>query len=376
MSASEIAEAIGWSDAQVRVDVRTLGGHAALSKDVPQDAGERYAKAFCFFALAWSQISPKEVNQYVIKALERWLKIDKIKVGLDDLQKICTALTDLSDDDSDAAKIWRSCFVDPLWNAHESLFEKVKRDMLMGRAPRPRSVEDAISIGRRQAAQYIRADVAPWFTDDDRAMIMGFYHEGLKARQKDVLGQRLGLCNENGQPGVQKTFKEIGDALGLGVVRIRQIEREARGALVHRMHGHPRLMRFKAAREVPSLSSVVSQTMNSELAKKLRDAEARVAILTDQLVQTGATPANYASSKFNPHLTKRVDELELSVRTQNCLENAGIEYIYQLVEKTEAQMLKTENFGRKSLNEIKEILTDLDLSLGMTLDPEFKRPVS
>jgi len=73
------------------------------------------------------------------------------------------------------------------------------------------------------------------------------------------------------------------------------------------------------------------------------------------------------SQEFNENLFKRVDELELSVRSQNCLQNAGIEYIYQLVEKTEAEMLKTKNFGRKSLNEIKEILSDLGLSLGMKL---------
>jgi DNA-directed RNA polymerase subunit alpha len=71
--------------------------------------------------------------------------------------------------------------------------------------------------------------------------------------------------------------------------------------------------------------------------------------------------------QFNDSLFKRVDELELSVRSQNCLQNAGIEYIYQLVERTEAEMLKTKNFGRKSLNEIKEILGDLGLSLGMKL---------
>jgi DNA-directed RNA polymerase subunit alpha len=71
--------------------------------------------------------------------------------------------------------------------------------------------------------------------------------------------------------------------------------------------------------------------------------------------------------EFNDNLFKRVDELELSVRSQNCLQNAGIEYIYQLVEKNEAEMLKTKNFGRKSLNEIKDILQELDLSLGMKL---------
>ena len=74
-----------------------------------------------------------------------------------------------------------------------------------------------------------------------------------------------------------------------------------------------------------------------------------------------------AEQEFNENLFKRVDELELSVRSQNCLQNAGIEYIYQLVEKTEAEMLKTKNFGRKSLNEIKEVLGDFGLSLGMKL---------
>lgn len=73
------------------------------------------------------------------------------------------------------------------------------------------------------------------------------------------------------------------------------------------------------------------------------------------------------TEELNEHLFKRVDELELSVRAANCLQNAGIEYIYQLVERTEAEMLKTKNFGRKSLNEIKEILAELGLSLGMKL---------
>jgi DNA-directed RNA polymerase subunit alpha len=72
-------------------------------------------------------------------------------------------------------------------------------------------------------------------------------------------------------------------------------------------------------------------------------------------------------------LFKRVDELELSVRSQNCLQNAGIEFIYQLVERTEPEMLKTKNFGRKSLNEIKEILQDLHLTLGMKLPANFPR---
>ena len=74
------------------------------------------------------------------------------------------------------------------------------------------------------------------------------------------------------------------------------------------------------------------------------------------------------SSQFNPNLYRSVEELELSVRSANCLQNANIKYIYELVQKTESEMLKTKNFGRKSLNEIKDILGEMGLSLGMKLD--------
>lgn len=73
-------------------------------------------------------------------------------------------------------------------------------------------------------------------------------------------------------------------------------------------------------------------------------------------------------SAFNPNLYRSVEELELSVRSANCLQNAAIKYIYELVQKTEAEMLKTKNFGRKSLNEIKDILSEMGLGLGMKLD--------
>ena len=69
--------------------------------------------------------------------------------------------------------------------------------------------------------------------------------------------------------------------------------------------------------------------------------------------------------EFNPLLLKKVDELELSVRSANCLKNDNIVYIGDLIQKTEAEMLRTPNFGRKSLNEIKEVLTGMGLHLGM-----------
>jgi DNA-directed RNA polymerase subunit alpha len=75
----------------------------------------------------------------------------------------------------------------------------------------------------------------------------------------------------------------------------------------------------------------------------------------------------------NEALLKPVSELELSVRSANCLQNANIKYIYELVSKTEGEMLRTKNFGRKSLNEIKEILSTMGLGLGMKVDNIMKQ---
>jgi DNA-directed RNA polymerase subunit alpha len=84
--------------------------------------------------------------------------------------------------------------------------------------------------------------------------------------------------------------------------------------------------------------------------------------------ETGAEPV--LRTELNEHLFRSVDELELSVRASNCLKTANIRTIADLVQRTESELLKTKNFGKKSLNEIKTILGEMGLSLGMRLDPE------
>jgi len=87
---------------------------------------------------------------------------------------------------------------------------------------------------------------------------------------------------------------------------------------------------------------------------------------TDEQADAQTEPQQTGS--LNENLDKSVEELELSVRSYNCLKNANIRTIRELVQKTEGEMLKTKNFGRKSLNEIKEILHSMGLSLGMRID--------
>ncbi len=92
----------------------------------------------------------------------------------------------------------------------------------------------------------------------------------------------------------------------------------------------------------------------------------------DEAVRVETTQAPTQQTPTNNFLLKPVSELELSVRSANCLQNANIKYIYELVSKTEGEMLRTKNFGRKSLNEIKEILSQMGLGLGMKVDSIMK----
>jgi DNA-directed RNA polymerase subunit alpha len=103
-------------------------------------------------------------------------------------------------------------------------------------------------------------------------------------------------------------------------------------------------------------------------AAKILKEQLSVFINFDEEDAVPQAPEVQEPSKLNDNLFKSVDELELSVRSANCLKNADIRHIGDLVQKSEGEMLKTKNFGRKSLNEIKEILSEMGLSLGMKLE--------
>jgi DNA-directed RNA polymerase subunit alpha len=104
------------------------------------------------------------------------------------------------------------------------------------------------------------------------------------------------------------------------------------------------------------------------LGSKILKEQLQIFLTFDENMEPVAEEEDTRSPQFNENLFRSVDDLELSVRSANCLKNANIRYIGELVSKTEAEMLKTKNFGRKSLNEIKEILSNMGLSLGMKVD--------
>jgi DNA-directed RNA polymerase subunit alpha len=122
-----------------------------------------------------------------------------------------------------------------------------------------------------------------------------------------------------------------------------------------------------------STDGTVSPSDAVAYAAKVLKEQLTIFINFDEPVET-LQPLPEEPAPLNPNLFKSVDELELSVRSANCLQNANIRYIGELVQRTETEMLKTKNFGRKSLNEIKQVLDSMGLELGMTLENLPDRP--
>jgi len=114
-------------------------------------------------------------------------------------------------------------------------------------------------------------------------------------------------------------------------------------------------------------------------AAKILKEQLQIFINFDEDLEPATQEVAEEGRKINENLYRSVDELELSVRSANCLKNANIHLIGDLVQRSEAEMLKTQNFGRKSLNEIKDILAEMDLTLGMKLDnfpdPEYLKMI-
>jgi len=104
------------------------------------------------------------------------------------------------------------------------------------------------------------------------------------------------------------------------------------------------------------------------LASKIMKEQLQIFLTFDEAMEPAEESRDKGSPSLNENLFRSVDDLELSVRSANCLKNANIRYIGELVVKSEAEMLKTKNFGRKSLNEIKEILSEMGLGLGMKIE--------
>jgi DNA-directed RNA polymerase subunit alpha len=180
------------------------------------------------------------------------------------------------------------------------------------------------------------------------------------------LEMELRLKKGRGYVSADKNFDED---LGLGFIPIdsvhspvRKVNYAVEAARLGQITDYDKL-----ALEVWTNGSVTPPDAIGLAAKLLKD-HMNIFINFEEEVEAAGVSADNKPEIRNENLNRSVEELELSVRSYNCLKNANIQTIGELVCKTEAEMLKTKNFGRKSLNEIKEILASMGLGLGMKID--------
>ncbi len=194
----------------------------------------------------------------------------------------------------------------------------------------------------------------------DKSVYIATVSEGGK------LDMEMRLKKGRGYVSADKNFDED---LGLGFIPIdsvhspvRKVNYSVEAARLGQITDYDKL-----AIEIWTNGSVNPQDALGLAAKLLKD-HMNIFINFEEEIETVGAADSGKPEIRNENLNRSVEELELSVRSYNCLKNANIQTIGELVQKSEAEMLKTKNFGRKSLNEIKEILASMGLSLGMRID--------
>ncbi len=194
----------------------------------------------------------------------------------------------------------------------------------------------------------------------DRNVYIATVSEGGK------LSIEMRLKHGRGYVGADKNFD---DDLGVGWIPVdsvhspvRKVNYKVEAARLGQITDYDKL-----TLEVWTNGAISPQDSVGLAAKLLKDHMA-IFINFEEQPELEVEVADRSSKRLNENLNRSVEELELSVRSYNCLKNANIQTIGELVQKTEQEMLKTKNFGRKSLNEIKEILASMGLSLGMRID--------
>ena len=183
-----------------------------------------------------------------------------------------------------------------------------------------------------------------------------------------ILDVEMRVKHGRGYVSAEKNFD---DDLALGYIPIdavhspvRKVKYEVEAARLGQMTDYDKL-----TVEVWTNGAVAPQDAVGLAAKLIKD-HMTIFINFEEEAAAEEVPTDTAADLFNEHLNRSVEELELSVRSYNCLKNANIQTIGDLVVRSEADMLKTKNFGRKSLNEIKEILGAMGLALGMRFDEQ------
>jgi len=369
LSYPKIATAIGCSDMTIKNDVNDrMGGLKTIAPDRPTKKASIYRACF----IIWSETG--ELDPMVRKALETELGIDRltnIALGMTMGYEALTVPAYPREFEAYAKVLWYLTN-DMLTEPNSHLMEQYKREVLMDNLPVPQSFEQFRaglfeSIRCLADRNYLTACFPEYVSEVCEQAMQELKNES--PREAEFVRRLHGIgC-------AKETLNQIGGPMGISRERVRQAEikglREFRRKVTIALRGKNdgyTTMEIQLSR-CDDLQEDLSRA-HEELSTAhamLRDLNAKREALTSLVNEHGSADLTRLIDELDvteesdpTDLMKRVDELELSVRAANCLQNAGIEYVYQLVERTESELLRTKNFGRKSIREIKERLAEFD----------------
>jgi|GEM_PF-2585087 len=375
----EVAHIIGWSSTTIRTDLRKRGGMKQLFPSRPTRPRDRYAKRFEAYANTQYEPISELWKNTILPALEAALCI----AALEEFEHGLWAGVD--------AMMFPDLVESAAYNLLASLFGSTGRTVDLSSVLNPIGRKDMLGKLLDQVASNSEAspgnlqEVKVLLTravrlHSDRRLLRAPMPKGIEKEVEEALQsltsrERFVTRHLSGFVGPRKTLSEVGALLELSRERIRQIEAKA-------------LRKLRARTGLKKFLGVCIEDLQERI--KLQERELQIAAedcaeLRDAFEATSRYIIEHAGAETLHSLEgvpdivtdisvyfRRMDEFELSVRSANCLQNAGIEYIYQIAEKTEIDFLKTRNFGRKSLNEIKELLAELGLKLGTPVPPRVR----
>ncbi len=348
----KIAKATDISSDTVRKCVNDMGL-------LPRDAIPVYATSFRLYTmLATKEEKLSEADQIIHDFLHEFLRIDQIR---DHLHGTLSTMEQLMSPQFDLEMLPYYKFVCALFGKSRDIDPNMDKK-IWGEYLKGAQDHSVINPQSRQACE---SDLCNICISQYRHRIMPIWDKRiisviervlktLNTREEKVLRMRFGFGEARGMD-----LEEVAHDFEVTRERIRQIEAKAL-----------RRLRHPSRKKVLEVFSVPTQEIFSDVLQKIGQEKLAAELL--ECVQEAREREEENPQLFDV-LLRRVDELELNARTFHCLENHHIEYIFQLVLKTEREVLQFKNFGRKCLREIREVLGGIGLHLGMPMDREVLR---
>ena len=351
LSIDFIAETLFLTIPTVRNDLRLIREEGeAIKRLTDKNKNKIYqavVKQYASFALK-VEVTELEANeQAVYQCLQKWLNVDELIMHCNGMslmmaQLICpNCPPDLEPYKSLLDKIFGfnqscGCSVPTGINFWNNFIQLIVSEKI----PIPTSKNDLLyQLVRMFDSTYRRDIIPPW--QDNTRQIIDEQLATLPPREEDVVRRRFGLNRK------RMSLGEVGRDYDVSRERIRQVEARALYKLRHPSRSKFLLPLVSSIEEIVKECLLLHRNQTGVLIRKASPAEQLITL---------------------EMLMRSTDELEVSVRTSNCLHNGNIRFIGDLIQVSEADLLRIKNFGHKSLNELKEILGEFGLSLGLPLD--------